>query len=187
MSLAGTRVLFNGVPGAMVYTSASQISSIVPYAVDGRPFTDVVVEYNGIQSSVVTMPTATYSPGIFTADKSGIGLGAILNQDYGDNSAIPADKGSVVQIFATGEGETTPPAVDGKLSTEPLPKPKLPVRVFVDGVEAEVQYYGAAPGLVAGVLQVNAKIPLQVRSGKLPLLLRMGDVFSRPGVTVNVR
>ena len=185
--LAGTRVWFNGAPGAMVYTSAGQVSTVVPYSVAGRPFADVVIEYNGLQSSVVTLPVTTILPGIFTNDKTGIGPGAILNQDYGDNSLIPAEKNTIVQIFATGEGETDPPSSDGRLATVPLPKPKLPVRVFVDGIEAEVTYYGAAPGLVAGVLQVNARIPSQVRSGRLPILLRMADTFSRTGVTVNVK
>jgi len=186
-SLAGTRVLFNGVPGAMIYTSAGQVATVAPYSVVSKAFADVVVEYNAVQSSVVTLPVTPYTPGIFTANKSGTGLGAILNQDYSDNALVPAQKGSVVQIFATGEGETLPPSVDGKLSAAPLPKPKVPVRVYIDGIEAEVSYYGAAPGLVAGVLQVNARIPSQARSGALPLLLRMGDTYSRPGVNVSVK
>lgn len=186
-SLSGTRVLFNGVPGPMVYTSAGQIATIVPYSVASRAFAEVVVEYNGVQSSLVTLAVTPITPGIFTADKSGVGLGAILNQDYSDNAIVPAEKGSIVQIFATGEGETLPPSTDGKLAVAPLPKPKVPVRAYIDGIEAEVTYYGSAPGLVAGVLQVNARIPQQVRSGGLPLLLRMGDLYSRVGVTVSVK
>ena len=41
----------------------------------------------------------------------------------------------------------------------PLPKPALQVSVEINGENAEVTYAGGAPGEVAGMLQVNARIP----------------------------
>ena len=43
-----------------------------------------------------------------------------------------AAKGSVVSIFATGEGQTDPGGIDGRLANDTLPKPKLPVEVWIE-------------------------------------------------------
>ena len=54
--------------------------------------------------------------------------------------------------------------MDGVLNAKmlPLPKPELPVSVEINGEMAEVTYAGGAPGEVAGMLQVNARIPADV-------------------------
>ena len=90
-------------------------------------------------------------------------------------------------MFATGEGQTDPEGVDGRLAGDVLPKPRAPVSVQIGGLPAEVLYAGAAPGLVAGVLQVNAKVPDGAASGAVPLLLTVGNATSPGGVTVAVQ
>ena len=65
----------------------------------------------------------------------------------------------VVMIYGTGESRTSPPGIDGMITYETLRKPVLPVSVIIGGQRAEVLYAGSAPGLVAGVLQVNARVP----------------------------
>jgi len=58
----------------------------------------------------------------------------------------------------------------------------------VDGQDAVVLYAGSAPGLVAGVLQVNFRLPPKVRPGAaVPLLLKIGRFSSQSGVTLAVR
>ena len=70
------------------------------------------VELNGVRSLPWGIPVAGSAPGIFTIDGSGRGRAAVLNQDNTLNlPSNPADRGSVVQIFATGEGSTEPPGV----------------------------------------------------------------------------
>jgi uncharacterized protein (TIGR03437 family) len=78
--------------------------------------------------------------------------------------------------------------VDGKLATSPLPKPVLPVSVTIGGQPAQLQYFGGAPGEIAGVMQINAIIPsgIQIR-GMVPILLRVGNVTSQADVTIAVR
>ena len=49
-TLAGTRVFFDGVPAPMIYTSANQVSAVVPSAVTGKTSTVVRTEYNGVLS-----------------------------------------------------------------------------------------------------------------------------------------
>ncbi len=186
--VAETQVLFDGVPAPLVYVSQGQTSAIVPYAVAGRSTTQMVVEYQGRRSSPVTLPVAATAPALFSLNASGKGGGAVLNEDASVNTeANPAAKGSIVVLFGTGEGQTDPPGSDGKLATGVFPKPRLPVSVRIGGESAEVLYAGAAPGLVAGVFQVNARISTQVASGELAVAVTVGSASSQPGLTVAVR
>ena len=187
--LSGTRVLFDGQAAPLIYVSATQVSAIVPYALAGKATTRLQIAYNGNQSTPIVLQVADTAPGIFTADSSGKGQGAILNQDTSLNSPkTPATRGSIVVLYATGEGQTAPPGVDGKIARGTLPKPGLSVSARVGGIEAEVLYAGAAPGLVAGVLQVNLRIPMDVAaSDEIPMVLAVGGIASQPGVTLAVR
>ena len=188
--LSDVQVLFDNLPAPLLYVQERQLSAIVPYAVAGTRETQVQVLYRGARSSTAKVPVTASAPGIFTADSTGRGQGSVLNQDYSVNlMANPAEKGSVVSIYATGEGETDPQVADGRLATpQVLPRPKLPVEVTIGGMRAEVLYAGAAPGLVVGLLQVNARVPANVASGSaVPVILTIGTASSPPGVTLAVR
>ena len=53
---------------------------------------------------------------------------------------------------------------------------------------AEVLYAGGAPGIVQGIIQVNVLIPAGVAAGAaVPVVLRVGDRASQPGITVVVK
>jgi uncharacterized protein (TIGR03437 family) len=188
-TLGGTRMLFDGVPAPLIYTVERQLSAAVPYEVSGKPSTQVQVEYRGTRSAPVTLQLATASPGIFTLDSSGRGPGAIVNQDSSVNTpANPARIGSVVSIFATGEGQTTPPGVDGKPGSEPAPHPILPVSVTIGGQTVTPSYAGGVPGSVAGLIQVNVQIPSGIQTGNaVPVLLQVGSTSSQSGVTMAVQ
>jgi uncharacterized protein (TIGR03437 family) len=126
---------------------------------------------------------------MFSLDSTGKGPGAILNQDMSVNSASnPASRGGIVVLYATGEGQTKPAGVDGQPAAGELPKPVLPVSVRIGGLEAGVLYAGGAPGLVAGLLQVNARVPEGVSPGNsVPVILKVGAAESQPGITVVVQ
>ena len=114
----------------------------------------------------------------------------MLNEDGTLNGpANPAAKGSVVVFYATGGGQTDPPGVDGEITKDVLPRPRLPVGVWVQGREAQVLYAGAAPGMVAGVMQVNIKLPMDIPSdNKVSVTMKVGDwPPSQEGVTMAVR
>ena len=188
-TLAGTQVLFDSVPAPLLYTSDGQLGAIVPYSVDGKKGTQVQVRANGLTSDPVALPVTPAAPAIFSVDYTGSGQGAILNEDSSvNNTSRPANKGSIIAIYATGEGQTSPGGIDGKLATGPTyAKPNLNVQVRVNGVPAEVLYYGAAPGAVAGLMQVNARIPADAPSGDVLVEIQAGDAKSQPGITVAVR
>jgi len=189
-SLAGTQVVFDGMAAPLVYTEAGQVSAVVPYEVSGRTSTQVQVVYQGQASNVVPMPVTSVMPGIFTDDASGHGQGAVLNEDGTVNSATnPAAAGSIVFFYATGEGQTIPGGVDGQPDGSPAPVPVAQaVTVTVGGINAPVLYGGGVPGLVAGVLQVNAQIPSGIVTGNaVPIVLTIGGITSQPGVTLAIR
>jgi uncharacterized protein (TIGR03437 family) len=179
-TVAAVRVLFDGVPAPLLYVSAGQTAGVVPYAVDGKSATQIVVEYRGQQSAAISVPVAASSPAIFRI--SAAGQGAILNQDNSVNGLDnPAAVGSYIVIFATGEGQTDPAGVDGRIATAVFPKPKLPVTLTIGGVDTPVLYGGAAPSAVAGAFQVNVQIPAGVAPGAaVPVVLKVGAVSSPP-------
>jgi uncharacterized protein (TIGR03437 family) len=184
----GARVLFDGVAAPLYYAGANQTVAIVPYSVFGKTQTQVQVEYQGTKSNAVAMDVVDAAPGIFTQAQSGSGAGSILNPNFSVNSsAKPAARGTTVAVFATGEGQTNPGGSDGLVAVDALPKPLLDVTATVGGVPAMVQYAGAAPSLVAGVLQVNVTIPDGAPSGNAALVVKVGAKSSQPGVTVAVQ
>lgn len=187
-TLGETQVLVNNRPAPLVYVSKGQTSFIVPYETAVGANAQVVVSYKGVRSAPFTVPVVAASPGLFSANSSGTGQGAILNQDGGFNNAQnPAAKGSVIVLFLTGEGQTDPPGSDGQIANGVFPKPALPVRVDMGGIQAEVLYAGAAPGQVAGLMQVNAKIPDNSNSGPVPVQVTVGTAQSQRSLTVAVR
>lgn len=189
-TLANVQVTFNGYAAPVLYCSATQISAIVPYELAGASNALVEATFGNARSNVFAVVVRPSSPGVFSSDESGSGPGAILDTNYHLVSASnPVSPGSFIQIFGTGEGQTTPPGIDGKVAPGmlPLPYPNLPVTVMIGGLPAFVSYAGAAPGLVAGALQVNAQIPQGVASGAQPVVVRVGGNPSQPGITVAVQ
>ncbi len=103
-----------------------------------------------------------------------------------NSAANPAEPGSIVVLYGTGEGRTLPPSVDGRVSTVPLPRPELPVNVSIGGQRAEILYSGAAPGLVAGVFQLNVRVPVAIAAGNQPVAVTIGERLSQAGLTIAV-
>jgi uncharacterized protein (TIGR03437 family) len=185
----GTSVLFDGNAAPLLYAAANQINAIVPFGLSGKTTAQVTVTAQGQTIAAVALTVAATAPAIFALDSNGVGQGAILNQDSSVNSqANPAAKGSVVSIYATGAGQTNPPGVDGQVTGTLLSTPLLPVSVKIAGLDAKVSYAGAAPGLIAGVAQVNALIPSGAPSGPaVPVVLIVGGVNSQAGITLAVK
>ena len=189
--VAGTRILFDGVPAPIIYVSGKQDAVVVPYAVAGHTQTLVTAEYNGLTSPAFVVPVAASVPGLFSADSSGAGQGAILNQDASYNSTrIPAARGSVVVLYGTGEGQTVPGGIDGLIAVGTFPKSVLPVSVTIGGQQvdaASILYAGAAPGSLAGLFQINVKVPCSVTAGNVLVAVQVGTGQSQKGLTVAVR
>jgi len=185
-TLAGTRVFFNGVAAPILYTLANQVSVITPFGLTG-PRADVVVTYNGQVSSSLTATVADVAPAVFTLNGSGKGAAVAINQNGSLNDAAhPAAAGSYVTVYATGAGQTNPGGQDGVPNAVPLPLPVATVTATIGGKTANVQFAGGAPGIVAGVLQVNLQVPAGLTAGANEVVLKAGSSASPSGVTIYV-
>jgi uncharacterized protein (TIGR03437 family) len=63
----------------------------------------------------------------------------------------------------------------------------LPVTVMIGGQAAEVLYYGAAPFEVAGVMQLNVRVPPGTASGAATVVLQVGTRVSQGTNTIAVQ
>jgi uncharacterized protein (TIGR03437 family) len=186
-TLAGTTVYFDEFSAPLLYASASQINAIVPYEVASRTTVQMTVQTLGGQSDAYTIQIGATAPGIFTTTQNGRGQAAILNEDNSYNGQTsPAARGSIVQVFATGEGGTQPSAITGSV-TGTLAVPVATVSATVGILPAEVVFAGAAPQAVAGLFQVNVRIPADAPTGDVPIMLTVGNVNSQTGATVAVK
>ena len=184
-TIEDTQVLIGGTASPILFASSSQINTVVPFGVVGTT-AQVQVLYQGQPTASATVAIQPASPAVFSINGNGGGQGAILNQDGSVNSqSNPASPGSVVALYATGGGLTTPASVDGLIITAPYPAPMLPVSVTIDGLPAQVLYAGAAPGLVAGVLQINVVVPAGALDATFDqVVVTVGDYVSPSAVTL---
>jgi uncharacterized protein (TIGR03437 family) len=196
-SLGGVSVSIDGYLAPLIYVSSTQINCVVPYEIAQKTENidiPVVVTYSG-QQDTYTMSAGVAVPAIFTSNASGSGPAAILNASGGYNGPDnPASAGSTIVLYLTGEGQTIPAGVTGAVTqvntssgASLTPIPALPLRVTIGGVQAPVTFFGEAPGVVSGAMQINAQIPDGLASGDLPLIVSLGGVSSQNGVTVSVK
>jgi uncharacterized protein (TIGR03437 family) len=172
--------------------NALQINAIVPYEIAGQTSANVVVMFGGSNSAQLQTSVVDTRPAIFSLSQGGSGQGAILNQDYSVNGTNkPAAKGSVIQIFGTGEGQLVPAVLTGSVTpgVAPFPKPVASnITVTIGGQPAQIQYAGEAPTLVSGVFQINAVVPASIASGNQPLVVTIGsNTNNTQSITVAVQ
>ncbi|MFN0100660.1 MAG: BACON domain-containing protein [Bryobacteraceae bacterium] len=188
-TLSDTQVLFDSLPGTVLYTSQSQINVVVPYGIFGRLSVRMTVAYRGQVSSSIELRVADAAPAIFAV--AGSNQGAIVNQNNTVNTANnPAAKGSVITVYLTGEGQTNPGGQDGRVTPidgTQLKRPLLPVTATIGGIPAVVEYAGSSPGIVSGVMQANLRIAENVPSGNQPVVITVGANASPSTVTVAVQ
>ena len=167
---------------------------MAPFEVTGAK-ASVGVVYQGQAAAAVSVNVAPTAPAIFTANASGSGPAAALNIQKGvatlNDAAHPANAGDVVTVYITGGGQTNPASINGKPGGDgsagnPFLLPLLPVTVTVGGKNATVQFAGGAPGVVAGVMQVNLVVPAGLTAGAAPVIVQVGSTTSQTGVTIAV-
>jgi uncharacterized protein (TIGR03437 family) len=197
--LAGTTVTFNGINAPLLYSSATQVNAIVPYAMAAATMADITVNYQGQSFTAAAVPISASVPAIFT---SGGGQAAAVNQNGTVNSlSNPAQPGSFISLYLTGEGQTNPGGVDGQITPVPPAAPVvplLPFTVYLSGQVAgstalpAVTYGAEAPSLVAGIMQINVQIPATLVQTTatvpvaVPVSVILNTSFTQPGVTIAV-
>ena len=175
-SLGGVRVTIDGSPVPLLYVSDSQVNAVTPLYLSGGTVR-VRVGLNGVDTADFVAAVMAGIPEVF---QRGDGTAAAVNQDGSINSPDhPAQPGSILAIWATGIGATPYGAwQDGRLATGAVDFGCC--QVYAQGYPADVVYGGAAPGIVAGLAQVNFQLPaLLVDYGPtVDVSLRAGGVIA---------
>jgi uncharacterized protein (TIGR03437 family) len=201
-SLAAREIAVNDSLMAPLYTAATnQINFQVPAAaLVGNNRIAVRSSETGELIAGGTFLVSAAAPGLFTTSVNGAGQGVILNQNNTLNSASnPAALGSTVTLYGTGQGQVTPPVLDG----QPAPSSPLSRTVTVAASDAQaclssqqsicvivgsnsfgqVEFSGLAPGFV-GLWQMNVTIPGTAPAGAaVPLRVFIDGV---PSNTVSI-
>jgi uncharacterized protein (TIGR03437 family) len=167
-----TRVMAGEIPATIVSSTPTQTTIILPnLPLPGRQLIDPLLTVSlTVDSNTAVLPLTSSAPGIFTLAASGQGQGAILNQDLTVNGpANAATRGSILAIYGTGVN------VDA-------------TTVWIGSTRAAVTYSGQAPGLRAGIQQINARIPADAPIGAhVPIVIAAGNEVSGGNVTVAIR
>jgi uncharacterized protein (TIGR03437 family) len=178
--LAQTQVFFDNLAAPVLYAQNNQINVVAPYQLAGQTQTVIQVQYQGQPAPSVTLPVSPTSPAVFENLQTGAPL--VLNADFSLNSAAnPALRGSVVVMFLTGAGTTSPPSVDGQIwQTTGGLQASVAAQLLssssgASAINTELEYAGPAPGLVAGVEQLNIDIPAGIAAGSYFLHVTIGD------------
>ena len=165
-NLAGTEILINGIPAPILHASSRQVTAIVPFRLAGAATAIVVVRRNGEDGNPMHLPVGAAEPEILhgATDAAGLVYAAALNEDGAINcQAGLADPGSLMTIFLNGAGMLTPTPDDGAMGRVGERTVLTITAAFrhhhMGNVPVEILYAGAAPGLVAGVTQVNFRLP----------------------------
>jgi uncharacterized protein (TIGR03437 family) len=164
--LGGDRITFNGTAAPLLYVSAGQINTVIPYSV--QPAATAVE---------VTTDAGTTKPTEISIQPTSLSLfpGLTFNPDGTLNSATnPAPKGATLVMYGTGIGVTSPPLADGSIvHGPPFPTPDATFSAVVTNGNtqyvATIRYLGPLPGFVAGAVQANIQIPDIVPAGNSSL------------------
>ena len=188
--LEGTRVLVNGVPAPVLFTSAFQINIQVPFELRSGTLANLQVFGRQVPSNVLPVAVRDAAPELFQDFSNGHVVA--VNQDGGRNGAgSPAPFGSIVVLYGTGGGLTNGSRVTGTAAPAPHPVLLAPSSVAVAGRAAEVLFAGEVPGFV-GLVQINLRLPQPIEGAPsgprtVPVLWTVGSAASRSPVTLWVR
>ena len=112
---------------------------------------------------------------------------AIVNPDGTLNDVNhPVAAGAYVEMYGTGLGQTNPAGVDGAIVTDPAPVLLQTVGMTIGDEPATVISAGPVPGLVSGILQIQAVVPADL-DGTVPVVASIGGIPSQAGVTLVVQ
>lgn len=171
----------------LLYSSDGQVNAILPLGITANTSTQVIVTRGNQYSVPVDIVIAPAAPGVFATAGNGQGQGFIYSGGKLANSASPAKAGDTLVMYASGLGSLDSAVDDGAAPPPRLIQTVDPVTVKIGGITALTTYAGVAPGLAAGLYQVNAIVPAGVTPGdQVPVLLSVAG-HSSPAVTMSVR
>lgn len=185
--LDGISVLIDSRPAPLFFASPGQLNVQAPFELQTGSVVAVRVLRDDVSSAEVFVLVGPTSPGLFTIPDSPRAVA--LNEDGSINSlSKPADRGSILVLYATGLGGIAPTLPTG----QPAPLSQLhhataDVVVTIGGQDAVVHFAGLAPGFV-GLMQINVEVPANSPVGDtVAVRLLASGIASQQGTTVSIR
>lgn len=166
-TLAGTSITIDGVEAPLLSVQSGRVVCLVPFADPNfTGFPIVQAHVNGADSNSIKLAGGLTSIEVLAA----------VNADGSANSASrPAAPGSIVTLYAAGLGPTNPPSIDGQINDTTMRSLVAdPIGVKIGDQDAEILFIGPAPGQVAGITQINFRVP-QLTAGTYPAYLGYGE------------
>jgi uncharacterized protein (TIGR03437 family) len=154
----GVQVLINHIPANIYYVSPTQVNVLAPVSLVAGPATIQLVN-DGVAGPAVSIVLDPVAPAIFQLQGSTV-LAAHLDGSV-VSAAAPARRSEVVVIYATGLGQTVPPAIPNRLPTAAASIARADFEVWLNGAPvpaARILYAGISPPY-AGLFQINLRIP----------------------------
>src|ERR1019366_3112510 len=146
----------NSIQAPLLFVGPNQVNFQIPPGTPTGAAVPVQLTKPDGSTLLTTLNVTATSPGIFTLSSNGQGQGAVLNFDSSLNGvsqlvagASPAQRGSVIQIFLTGAGDTNPQLAPGDAAPSdgnPLVFTVVRPSVTIGGINAPVQFSGMGPG-----------------------------------------
>jgi uncharacterized protein (TIGR03437 family) len=177
-TLGGASVTVGGIPAPMFYSTSGQLGVQIPVEITGTSAA-VQVTVGGLTSQPQTVNLAPVKPGLFTVSQDGRGAAVCMHTDGVTpvTASKPANPNEVIILYGTGFGPVTPPLLTGVPAT--LNQTVTPT-VTIDGLSAQVQFSGIAPGFV-GLNQINVVVPGLARTNAAdPLVVSVNAVPANP-------
>ena len=165
--LAGTRVLINGQPAAIVTTSQDRVLVMVPWNLGGEQAV-VQLEQNGVVGPARLTQVVLAQPTLWSWEDD---LGIAFRPD--DFSPVlegaPGIPGERINLLVSNLGVMEPMPAPGDMPA-PSAQPLVMPAVTIDGVAAKVSDARLFPGF-AGLYSVTLEVPSGIGTGMLDVIL----------------
>jgi len=178
-SLGGIEVRVNGNPAPLLAIARSgdneQINFQVPWELQPNTNARIEIVNGAARSEVVDVPLLPIAPAVFGVNATD----ALLFRGIDFMLATSGiRRGETYILYASGLGFLDLPVANGDAINQAV-RIRRSATLRIAGVACEVDYAGAAPGLV-GVYQVNFRVANAVPAGTLDLVLTV-DSVDAPG------
>jgi uncharacterized protein (TIGR03437 family) len=190
-TLGDVQLLYNDEPAPLYFVSPGQINFLVPMNAPRSGTAQLVLvqaSTGQVLASGVMQQMAEASPAFFTANQTGSGQVAALNQDNSvNNSGSAAARNEVIQLYLTGQGFVPGAPPDGEAPSGLITTDGR-LRVWIEGSSLDsggyvpddyIQFSGLAPGFT-GLWQINVKIPDRTAPGNRVIFVQYKDINSSP-------
>jgi len=154
---------------------------VIPEAVDPNVPTEIYV--NCQTRAVVSgmkLPMRAEVPRLY-ANWAGQALAEVAETGVVIDSQSPAKPGSFVALFGSGFGALDRADALGRRRTLSI------VTASIGGLPAEVFYAGTVSGQSPGLVQINLRVPAELKTGKHPVVIDIDGEDTQGGVVLPVQ